>query len=124
MLVLDFVGLGDLEKKPAGSLTEEAQKRLSIAMVLVADPKLLLLDEPTGGVNLEEIGGLIELVKKDPAVGHHGLPHRAQDAHGDEHVGPHHRSQLRHQHRRRARRRKWRTTEQVIEAYLGARRVA
>jgi len=33
-------------------------------MVLVAKPKLLLLDEPTGGVNLEEIGGLIELVKK------------------------------------------------------------
>ncbi len=48
----------------AGSLTEEAQKRLSIAMVLAPDPKLLLLDEPTGGVNLEEIGGLIELVKK------------------------------------------------------------
>jgi branched-chain amino acid transport system ATP-binding protein len=33
-------------------------------MVLAADPKVLLLDEPTGGVNLEEIGGLIELVKK------------------------------------------------------------
>jgi branched-chain amino acid transport system ATP-binding protein len=62
--VLDFVGLGDLENRQAGSLTEEAQKRLSIAMVLVADPKLLLLDEPTGGVNLEEIGGLIELTKK------------------------------------------------------------
>lgn len=61
--VLDFVGLADRESKAAGSLTEEAQKRLSIAMVLVADPKLLLLDEPTGGVNLEEIGGLIELVK-------------------------------------------------------------
>jgi branched-chain amino acid transport system ATP-binding protein len=37
---------------------------LSIAMVLATDPKLLLLDEPTGGVNLEEIGGLIELTKK------------------------------------------------------------
>jgi branched-chain amino acid transport system ATP-binding protein len=33
-------------------------------MVLVADRKLLLLDEPTGGVNLEEIGGLIDLVEK------------------------------------------------------------
>jgi branched-chain amino acid transport system ATP-binding protein len=62
--VLDFVGLSDQETKPAGSLTEEAQKRLSIAMVLAADPKLLLLDEPTGGVNLEEIGGLIELTKR------------------------------------------------------------
>jgi branched-chain amino acid transport system ATP-binding protein len=62
--VLDFVGLSDQEQKAAGSLTEEAQKRLSIAMVLAADPKLLLLDEPTGGVNLEEIGGLIELTKR------------------------------------------------------------
>ena len=61
---LSFVGLSDVEQKQVGNLTEEAQKRLSIAMVLVADPKLLLLDEPTGGVNLEEIGGLIELVKK------------------------------------------------------------
>ncbi|HUJ69953.1 MAG TPA: ABC transporter ATP-binding protein [Syntrophorhabdales bacterium] len=62
--VLDFVGLANTEGRLAGNLTEEAQKRLSIAMVLAADPKLLLLDEPTGGVNLEEIGGLIELVKR------------------------------------------------------------
>jgi branched-chain amino acid transport system ATP-binding protein len=62
--VLAFVGLVDMAPRLAGSLTEEAQKRLSIAMVLAADPKLLLLDEPTGGVNLEEIGGLIDLVKK------------------------------------------------------------
>jgi len=62
--ILDFVGLANTEGRLAGNLTEEAQKRLSIAMVLAADPKLLLLDEPTGGVNLEEIGGLIELVKR------------------------------------------------------------
>ena len=62
--VLSFVGLVDKEARLAGNLTEEAQKRLSIAMVLAADPKLLLLDEPTGGVNLEEIGGLIRLVEK------------------------------------------------------------
>jgi branched-chain amino acid transport system ATP-binding protein len=68
--VLDFVGLVGLASKLAGSLTEEAQKRLSIAMVLAADPKLLLLDEPTGGVNLEEISGLIDLVKK---VRHSGV---------------------------------------------------
>jgi branched-chain amino acid transport system ATP-binding protein len=67
--VLDFVGLGDLESKMAGGLTEEAQKRLSIAMVLVADPLLLLLDEPTGGVNLEEIGGLIDLARKIQQLG-------------------------------------------------------
>ena len=37
---------------------------LAIGRALLASPKLLLLDEPTGGVNLEEIGGLIELVEK------------------------------------------------------------
>jgi len=60
--LLSFVGLGDKENKIAGGLTEEAQKRLSISMALATEPKLLLLDEPTGGVNLEEISGLIELV--------------------------------------------------------------
>jgi branched-chain amino acid transport system ATP-binding protein len=62
--ILAFVGLLDMEQRLSGNLTEEAQKRLSIAMVLAANPKVLLLDEPTGGVNLEEIGGLIELVNK------------------------------------------------------------
>jgi branched-chain amino acid transport system ATP-binding protein len=62
--ILSFVGLADEENKIAGNLTEEAQKRLSISMALATEPKLLLLDEPTGGVNLEEISGLIELVKK------------------------------------------------------------
>jgi len=62
--ILSFVGLGDRENRVAGGLTEEAQKRLSISMALATEPKLLLLDEPTGGVNLEEISGLIELVGK------------------------------------------------------------
>jgi len=60
--LLYFVGLGDKEDRIAGGLTEEAQKRLSISMALATEPKLLLLDEPTGGVNMEEISGLIELV--------------------------------------------------------------
>ena len=62
--ILSFVGLSDKENKVSGGLTEEAQKRLSISMALATEPKLLLLDEPTGGVNLEEISGLIELVGK------------------------------------------------------------
>jgi branched-chain amino acid transport system ATP-binding protein len=62
--ILSFVGLADKEDRLAGNLTEEAQKRLSISMALATGPKLLLLDEPTGGVNLEEISGLIDLVGK------------------------------------------------------------
>lgn len=62
--ILAFVGLSDRQNRPAETLTEEARKRLSIAVVLALEPRLLLLDEPTGGVNLEEIDGLIELVRK------------------------------------------------------------
>ncbi len=62
--ILTFTGLTDKRDKIAGSLTEEAQKRLSIALALATEPKLLLLDEPTGGVNMEEISGLIGLVDK------------------------------------------------------------
>ncbi len=62
--ILSFVGLADKENRLAGNLTEEAQKRLSVSMALATGPSLLLLDEPTGGVNLEEISGLIDLVGK------------------------------------------------------------
>jgi branched-chain amino acid transport system ATP-binding protein len=62
--ILSFVGLADKENRLAGNLTEEAQKRLSVSMALATGPALLLLDEPTGGVNLEEISGLIDLVGK------------------------------------------------------------
>ncbi len=68
--ILSFVGLADKENKIAGNLTEEAQKRLCISMALATEPKLLLLDEPTGGVNVEEISGLIELFRK---IGQSGI---------------------------------------------------
>lgn len=62
--IMAFTGLSDKKDVIAGSLTEEAQKRLSIGLALAACPRLLLLDEPTGGVNLDEIGGLIDLVNR------------------------------------------------------------
>ena len=62
--ILTLVGLSEISNEIAGNLNQEAQKRLSIAIALATEPKLLLLDEPTGGVNLEEIGGLIELLER------------------------------------------------------------
>ena len=59
--IISFVELADQEDKTAYSLTEEARKRLSIGLALATEPKLLLLDEPAAGVNLEEMGGLMEL---------------------------------------------------------------
>jgi len=62
--VLEFTGLSGDRDKVAGTLTQEAQKRLSIGVALATDPKLLLLDEPTGGVNFQEIGSLVSLIEK------------------------------------------------------------
>jgi branched-chain amino acid transport system ATP-binding protein len=45
----------------AKNLSQEAQKRLSIAMALSTRPLLLLLDEPTGGLITEETGALMDL---------------------------------------------------------------
>lgn len=61
---LAITGLSAQSGKIAGNLTQEAQKRLSIAIALATEPKLLLLDEPTGGVNFQEIGGLVSIIKR------------------------------------------------------------
>lgn len=62
--ILNFIGLAEKRNMLAGTLTQEAQKRLSIGMALATEPSLLLLDEPTGGVNLKEINDLISLIAK------------------------------------------------------------
>ena len=67
--VLDFTGLSEYADATAGSLPQEAQKRLAIAVALVGQPKLLLLDEPTGGVGLEETGAIIALIDRVRASG-------------------------------------------------------
>jgi len=61
---LDFVGLNARDPRPAGMLTQEAQKRVSIALALATEPKLVLLDEPAAGINPEETEGLTRLIRK------------------------------------------------------------
>src|SRR6476659_1451138 len=52
---LDIVGLRSLAGRPAAALPYGTQKRVEIARALVARPTLLLLDEPAGGRNHEEV---------------------------------------------------------------------
>ena len=51
MELLEFVGLQRLARSPAGILSYGQRKLLELAYVLVADPVIVLLDEPAGGVN-------------------------------------------------------------------------
>ena len=49
--LLEFVGIARLAAEPAGNLSFGQRKLLELASLLVADPAVLLLDEPAGGVN-------------------------------------------------------------------------
>ena len=66
---LDFVGLPDAAGRLARDLTQEQQKRLAMALAIVAKPRLLLLDEPSAGINAEQTRGLIALIEKIAATG-------------------------------------------------------
>jgi branched-chain amino acid transport system ATP-binding protein len=59
---LGEVGLLEQEAQPASSLSQGQRKRLELAMVLAGEPRLLLLDEPTAGMGVEERARIMELV--------------------------------------------------------------
>ncbi|HSN21604.1 MAG TPA: ABC transporter ATP-binding protein [Usitatibacter sp.] len=62
--LLEFVGLYSKRRLPAGSLSFGQQKLLEFAMALMNEPKVLLLDEPTAGINPTLINGLIDRLKR------------------------------------------------------------
>ncbi len=62
--ILRFVGLYDKRDLIAGSLSFGQQRLLELAMALMSEPRMLLLDEPTAGINPTLINGLIDLLKK------------------------------------------------------------
>jgi branched-chain amino acid transport system ATP-binding protein len=52
--IVDLLELGPYRRQPAGLLPYGIQKRIELGRALAMDPKLLLLDEPVAGMNLEE----------------------------------------------------------------------
>jgi branched-chain amino acid transport system ATP-binding protein len=62
--ILDFTRLEKAKTAIAGDLTHAEQRRLMVAMALVEDPDLLLLDEITAGMSGEECNEMIEMAKR------------------------------------------------------------
>jgi branched-chain amino acid transport system ATP-binding protein len=64
MQVLEFIGLRDQAEQLAGNLAYGNQRLLEIGRALASHPRLLVLDEPAGGMNEQETTGLIELIRR------------------------------------------------------------
>ena len=62
--LLDFVGLYEKRYLQSGDLSFGQQKLLEFAMALMNEPEVLLLDEPTAGINPTLINGLIDRLKR------------------------------------------------------------
>ena len=60
--LLERVGLGALQHRPAADLAHGQQRALEVAMALASDPVLLLMDEPTAGMSPEETRVMMDLI--------------------------------------------------------------
>ena len=61
--LLDFVGITAMKDTPAGHLSYGQRKLLEFAIILTAEPRVILLDEPAGGVNPTVINYLADRIK-------------------------------------------------------------
>ncbi|MFL5840666.1 MAG: ABC transporter ATP-binding protein [Thermoleophilaceae bacterium] len=60
---LESLGVADIRERRADSLAYPVQKRVALARAIVADPSLLLLDEPAGGLGADDVTELGELIR-------------------------------------------------------------
>ncbi len=62
--LLGYVGIADLAERPVAGLPYATQKRIELARALISEPRLLLLDEPAGGLSHEEVESLAEFITR------------------------------------------------------------
>lgn len=62
--ILALVGLEDQALRPAGTLPYGQKRALELALALALEPRLLLLDEPTAGMGLEDVARTVQLIHR------------------------------------------------------------
>ena len=67
--LLEQVLLGDRWDLPASTLTHGEQRKLEFAILMGLDPEVLLLDEPTAGMSIEEVPAILEIIQSIKASG-------------------------------------------------------
>ena len=64
MALLETVHLAEKAEQPASSLSHGDKRKLELAIILALEPKVLLLDEPTAGMAVEEVPVILELLAR------------------------------------------------------------
>lgn len=62
--VLDMVGLGSRKPAAAGSLSHGEKRKLDLAILLCGEPRVVLLDEPTAGMAVEDVPEMMALIRR------------------------------------------------------------
>lgn len=62
--IIETLGMEEVRDVPTSDLSYGMQRQLELALALARDPVLLMLDEPTAGLDVEETRGFVELIKR------------------------------------------------------------
>ena len=62
--VLETLDMLEVRDVPASDLSYGNQRQLELALALARDPRMIMLDEPTAGLDVEETRGFVELIKR------------------------------------------------------------
>jgi iron complex transport system ATP-binding protein len=62
--IMELLGVADLAKKPFGAMSTGERRRFLLGRALISDPEALVLDEPTGGLDLKAVFQYLDIVRE------------------------------------------------------------